>query len=102
MVMMIHKYVKARTMENHDIIVVGASYGGVQALSEMVFFFPENLPAAVFVVQHIPKNRSALDQILSWKGPLTAVHPKDGAMISPGTITIAPPNQHLLVGNPML
>jgi two-component system chemotaxis response regulator CheB len=41
-------------MPGHDIIVVGASAGGVEALSQLVANLPKDLPAAIFVVVHIP------------------------------------------------
>ena len=40
-------------MQGHDIIVIGASVGGVEALSNLVAQFPEDLPATIFVVQHV-------------------------------------------------
>src|SRR5437773_5700527 len=53
----LHRAALARSrgsVPNHDIIVVGASAGGVEALKALVQEFPANLPAAVFVVLHIP------------------------------------------------
>ncbi len=40
-------------MPGHDIIVIGASVGGVEALSRLAVQFPEDLPATAFVVQHM-------------------------------------------------
>jgi two-component system chemotaxis response regulator CheB len=80
-------------------IVIGASAGGVEALKDVVSKLPGNLPAAVFVVLHIPPFvASSLPRILSRSGPLRAVHPKDGERIKPGVIYVAPPDHHLLVG----
>ena len=85
-------------MPGHDIIVIAASAGGVEALKELVRDLPADLPAAVFIVLHIPpQSPSALPQILSRYGPLKATHPQDGQMIEPGQIYIAPPDHHLLV-----
>src|SRR5690348_12303782 len=87
-------------MPGHDIIVVGASAGGVEALMSIVGDLPGNLPAAVFVVLHIPaESPSFLPSILSRSGPLLASHPENGAEIEYGHIYIAPPDQHLLVEN---
>ena len=56
-------------MPGHDIIVIGASAGGVEALIEVVRAVPPDLPAAVFVVLHIPPDgASALPQILTAPG----------------------------------
>jgi two-component system, chemotaxis family, protein-glutamate methylesterase/glutaminase len=81
-----------------DIIVVGASAGGVQALEDMVAGFPANLPAAVFVVLHLPPwSVSQLPEILARSGPLPATQATDGGAIRYGHIYVAPPNHHLLV-----
>src|SRR5215218_3263595 len=81
-----------------DIIVIGASAGGLQALIELVKGFPPDLPAAVFVVMHVtPHHRSSLPHILTRHGPLPASHARDGAPIRPGHIYVAPPDYHLLV-----
>lgn len=81
---------------HRDIIVIGASAGGVEALQEVVGSFPADLPAAVFVVVHMfPRSRSLLPEILSAAGPLSACHPKDGELIQPGRIYVAPPDHHL-------
>lgn len=94
-------------MTGHDIIVVGASAGGVELLVKLVSALPANLPAAVFVVLHIPaQNPSILPKILNRAinkqqadVALQAVHPDDGDRIELGKIYIAPPDQHLLVKN---
>lgn len=81
-----------------DIIVIGASAGGVEALSLLVEQLPADLPASIFVVLHLPAHSpSLLPQILSRRGPLPAGHPADGESIRPGQIYIAPPDFHLLL-----
>src|SRR5262245_27288904 len=85
-------------MPGHDIIVVGASAGGVEALTQLVRALPADLPASVFVVLHVPaQSPSVLPTILSRVSPLPAVHPEDGEAIQPGRIYVAPPDRHLLV-----
>jgi two-component system, chemotaxis family, protein-glutamate methylesterase/glutaminase len=85
-------------MPGHDIIVIGASAGGVEALVTITGALPPALPAAVFVVLHIPAHGpSLLANILSRSGPLKAVHPMDGEEIEHSCIYVAPPDQHLLV-----
>ncbi len=82
----------------HDIIVVGASAGGVETLAEMVSRLPADLPAAVFIVLHVPPyGTSVLPSILSRRGPLPAYHPADGEQIRPGRIYVAPPDHHLII-----
>ncbi len=78
-------------------IVIGASAGGYEVLKDLVSQLPADLAVPVFVVLHIPSYEpSPLPEILSHAGPLTAVHPADGAKIEPGVIYVAPPDHHLL------
>ncbi|HWN45240.1 MAG TPA: chemotaxis protein CheB [Thermoanaerobaculia bacterium] len=85
-------------MASRDIILIGASAGGVQALSELVGGLPADLPAAVFIVLHVsPYGRSAMPVILSRAGNLPAVHATDGEPIQMGRIYVAPPDQHLVL-----
>jgi two-component system chemotaxis response regulator CheB len=85
-------------MAGHDIIVVGASAGGVEVLVELARGLPPGLPAAVFVVCHFPAgSTSVLPEILSRSGPLLARHARDGEPIYPGHIYIAPPDIHMLL-----
>jgi two-component system, chemotaxis family, protein-glutamate methylesterase/glutaminase len=85
-------------MPDRDIVVVGASAGGVEALVGLAASLPAQLPAAVLVVLHVPPTgTSALPDILRRSGPLPAGHVKNGEPIEPGRIYVAPPDQHLLV-----
>ena len=82
----------------HDIVVVGASAGGVEALASFASRLPAGLPAAVLIVLHMPAyGHSVLPDILNRRGPLPASHAKDGEPIHPGRIYVAPPDHHLLV-----
>src|SRR5437868_9254672 len=61
-----------------DLICIGTSAGGVEALTQIASALPEKIPAAIVVVLHLaPDHRSALPRILSSAGPLPALHPKD-------------------------
>lgn len=86
-------------MPVRDLIVIGASAGGVETLSEVVRGLPSSFPASVFVVCHFPPgSRSKLPEILSRSGPLLATHAVDGEPFYPGHIYVAPPDHHLLLG----
>jgi two-component system chemotaxis response regulator CheB len=81
-----------------DIVVIGASAGGIRPLIDLVKSLPENFAGYIFVVVHIPSHSpSELPHILSFSGALTAVHPRDGEKLQRGTIYIAPPDHHLLL-----
>ncbi len=84
-------------MPKPDIVVVGASAGGVEALQVLASGLPADFDAAVFVTLHIGAGPSALDTILSVAGPLPAKRPKDGEQIERGTIYVASPDFHMLV-----
>jgi two-component system chemotaxis response regulator CheB len=85
-------------MPNRDIIAIGASAGGVEALQKLVSGLPADFPAAVLVVMHLPsQGRSFLPQVLSTSGPLPANEAQDGERIDPGRIYVAPSDYHLLV-----
>jgi two-component system, chemotaxis family, protein-glutamate methylesterase/glutaminase len=82
----------------HDIVVVGASAGGVEALRRMIARVAEDLDATIFVVLHLPANaHSALPQILERAGPLPVRHATDGEAPDRGVVYVAPPNAHLLL-----
>src|SRR5438067_6253229 len=85
-------------MATRDLVVIGASAGGVEALSQLVSHLPHDLAAAVLVVLHIPQDRpSVLPRILSAAGALPATHAKGGERAAHGHLYIAPPGRHLLV-----
>jgi two-component system chemotaxis response regulator CheB len=87
-------------MPKQDIMVIGTSAGGVEALRIVAAGLPANLPASVFVVLHIGtgiNGQSYLPEILTKAGPLPAVRPRDGETIQHGKIYVAPPDCHLLV-----
>lgn len=85
-------------MSGHDIIVIGASAGGVEALMTLVHTLPAHFSASVFVVLHIPAHKpSTLPTLLCHTGPLRAFHPRDHEPIERQRIYVAPPDCHLLV-----
>lgn len=87
-------------MQCRNIVVFGASAGGIEALLEIIHALPANLPASVFVTVHFPEtSTSVLPQILSRAGHLPAEHPSDGERIEQGRIYVAPPDQHLLLND---
>lgn len=85
---------------HRDIVALGASAGGVEALRETVAGLPADLPAAVLVVLHMPAHsHSSLASILDRAGPLPAVPARSGAALTPGLIHVGVPDHHLLVAD---
>jgi two-component system, chemotaxis family, protein-glutamate methylesterase/glutaminase len=79
-------------------IAIGASAGGVEALSVLLPALPTGLAAAVFVVLHQPRDRpSLLVDIFKLKCDLPVREAEDKDAVEPGTIYFAPPDYHLLV-----
>jgi two-component system, chemotaxis family, protein-glutamate methylesterase/glutaminase len=83
---------------NRDLVVVGASAGGVEALIRVVSELPADFRAAMLVVLHVPADTpSNLPAILGRAGRLPTAHASDNDAIEPGRILVAPPDRHLLV-----
>jgi two-component system chemotaxis response regulator CheB len=81
-----------------DIIVVGASAGGVEALQVLCKTLPRDLGAAVCIALHLPPDAvSILPEILTTAGRLPAAQALDNEPIVYGRIYLAPPDRHLLV-----
>ncbi|MFN3006756.1 chemotaxis protein CheB [Mycolicibacterium wolinskyi] len=84
--------------ETFGVVAVGASAGGVEALTRLAANLSPDLSYAVLVVLHMPANApSVLAKILDRAGPLPAEAACDGAALKPGTIHVAVPDRHLLV-----
>src|SRR5437588_2829158 len=87
-------------MSQRNIVVIGASAGGIAALQTIVRQLPEHFPAAIFIVLHLSRDSSGLlPDILSRTGPLPASNARNGEEIQPGHIYVAPPDRHLLIGD---
>src|SRR4051812_6484440 len=85
-------------MEKRNIIVIGASAGGFDALKKLVGNLPADLNAAIFIVWHMPADiKSILPQVLNKQKTLTAAHAVEFEPIQFNRIYVAPPDRHLLL-----
>jgi two-component system chemotaxis response regulator CheB len=85
-------------MARRDLVVVGASAGGVEALVQLLRGLPSDLPAAVLVVLHMPISaRSALPEILDRVCELPVTPAVDGDPLERATVRVALPDRHLMV-----
>lgn len=83
-----------------DVIGVGASAGGVEAIQRLLSDLPKNFPAIIFVVIHLsPTSPSLLPLLISRKTGFPAVHPADREVPEHGKIYVAPPDYHMEVVN---
>jgi len=83
---------------NFDIVVIGASAGGVGSLQRVVEHIRPDFPAAILIALHLPEGvRSMLPQILERAGNLPAGQARDGDPIERGRIYVAPAGFHLTV-----
>ncbi len=79
-------------------VVIGASAGGVEALAAILPALPARGAAAVFVVQHLPRDRnSLLVEIFAPRCAALVREAEDKEPVEGGTIYFAPPDYHLLV-----
>jgi two-component system chemotaxis response regulator CheB len=85
-------------MARYDLVVMGASAGGVEALCEVVKRLPPDFGAAVLVVMHIGEG-SALPTVLNHCGTLPCSFVTDHPSIERGHLYIAPPNYHMRVND---
>ncbi|WP_422744976.1 chemotaxis protein CheB [Mycobacterium sp. WMMD1722] len=80
------------------VVAVGASAGGVEALTHFAAALPPDLPYAVLVVLHVPAEApSVLARIIDRQGPLPATRATDGETLTAGRIYVSAPDRHLLV-----
>jgi two-component system, chemotaxis family, protein-glutamate methylesterase/glutaminase len=81
-----------------NVVAVGASAGGVEALTHFAAGLPPDLPYALLVALHMPAGvPSVLARILDRNGPLRARQATDGVPLEAGTIDVSVPNRHLIV-----
>src|SRR5215210_9147179 len=85
-------------MSGRNIVVIGTSAGGVEALRVLVTGLPADFPGSIFVVMHTaPDSPGVLAQILDRSGPLPASYASNRERIRPGRIYVAPPDVHMLL-----
>jgi two-component system, chemotaxis family, protein-glutamate methylesterase/glutaminase len=85
-------------MANRDVLAIGTSAGGVEALLFLAKRFRREFPAAILVTIHLPSHsRSAFDELLTRTGPLPAQFARAGDRVKKGRIYLAPPDRHLLL-----
>src|SRR2546425_5849917 len=86
-----------------DVVAIGASAGGVEALHVVVHALPANFPVPVLIVQHMdPRHKSMLAGLLGRRSQLRVKQATHGEHLQPSTVYIAQPDAHLLVRDGVL
>jgi len=81
-----------------DVVVIGASAGGLVALAKLLGDLPGSFPVALALVLHLRADRpSVLTDVLARYTPLSVLWAEDRGHLCRGTLTVAPPDRHLRV-----
>jgi two-component system chemotaxis response regulator CheB len=81
-----------------ELVIIGASWGGLHAVGEILSGLPGDFPAPLLVVQHRAEDaRDMLAGLLERRGPLSVLDADDKAPLVPGCVRVAPPGYHVLV-----
>src|SRR5262245_14393447 len=89
---------RAAVVPQFDVVAIGASAGGVEALHAVVSALPVSFPAAVLIVQHMdPRHKSMLAGLLGRRCKLVVRQAVNGEVVQPATVHIAQPDMHLIV-----
>jgi two-component system chemotaxis response regulator CheB len=82
-----------------DVVAVACSAGGFSALGSLLEALPEDMPVPIVVVQHLDRrHRSVMAELLSRRTKLRVMEARKGDKIAAGSVYIAPPDRHLLIG----
>lgn len=81
----------------YQLVVIGTSAGGLDALCTLLGALPAELPVPMLVVQHRSRDSEALCEVLQDCTPLRVQDATDKEPLEPGRVYLAPPDYHLLV-----
>lgn len=81
-----------------DVVAIGASAGGLSALTVLLGDLPASFPVAIALVLHLsPSRPSALIDVLARQTRLRVCWAEDGGQLRAGAVVVAPPDRHLVV-----
>ncbi|MBC7390418.1 MAG: chemotaxis protein CheB, partial [Opitutaceae bacterium] len=85
--------------DSMQVITIGTSAGGLTVLISLINQLPKDFPAPILIVQHISADVSGnvLLNAINEIGKFICSHAKQGELIKPGKIYLAPPDHHLMV-----
>lgn len=83
----------------YDVVAIGASAGGLNALTQVLRSLPASFPSSIVVVQHLsPDHKSWIANLLGHASRMKVKQAEHGEIMLPGVVYTAPPDEHLLVG----
>lgn len=86
--------------EKRNIVVIGASSGGFEALKQLIKDLPVDIGASIFIVWHMSAGaRGILPEVFNRLNTIPAAHARNGESIEQNRIYVAPPDHHLLIDN---
>ena len=85
------------TEASYDLIVIGVSAGGLNAISAILKGLPADFPVPIAVVQHRARESDALASVLQHATALKVYEIEDKMAYAPGSVYIAPPDYHVLI-----
>ena len=87
------------SLRNFDVVAMGASAGGLNALTQVLRVLPKGFPSSIVVVQHLaPTHKSWIANLIGRSTHLKVKQAEHGEILLPGMVYTAPPDEHLLVG----
>jgi two-component system chemotaxis response regulator CheB len=96
---MIKKYINDFVKTDFDLVVIGSSSGGIEALTTILSLLPKDFMLPIVIVQHRAELSPGLTDVLQTCSALPVVEPEDKQQIDPGNVYIAPSGYHLLIEN---
>lgn len=85
-------------MSPFELVIIGASWGGLHAIGEILRGLPSDFPVPMVIVQHRQDAANdLLAGLLDRHGPLRVLDAEDKAELKPGCVQVAPPGYHVLI-----
>jgi two-component system chemotaxis response regulator CheB len=82
----------------NNLVVIGSSTGGPNALMQVVPFLPADIPAGILIVQHMPPMFTrTLAERLDDASKISVREAHDGNLISQGAALLAPGDFHMII-----
>ena len=92
-----------QTPEDSIIVAIGASAGGIEAITELIRHLPSDTGMAFVLIQHLdPKHHSILTELVSKETAMRVVEVKDGMTVETNHVYVIPPNASMSISKRVL